>query len=146
MGKQIKLKLLQGGGLVTSLAPLITCIAINWNDYVIASGGKPWKLSIGGTIAVFLIALAVLGKLKMPGLKSFFAIILVIVFLIEPILADLKLLCACALGGQLLNGITFELFAKNYQETITMEKQAKITKNVFNSEENKKDSKYSGRV
>lgn len=124
--KTLKLKLLQGGGLITSLAPLITCIAINWNDYVVAAGGQTWKLSVGGTIAVFLIVATMLGKLKMPGLKTFFAILLVVVFLIEPILADLKLLCACALGGQILNGFTFEIFAKKYQETITMEKQADI--------------------
>ena len=111
---------------MVSLAPLITCIAINWNDYVIAAGGQTWKLSIGGTIAVFLIAIAMLGKLKLPGLKTFLAILLIVVFLIEPILADLKLLCACALGGQIINGFTFELFAKKYQETMTMEKQADI--------------------
>ncbi len=145
MGKQIKLKLLQGGGLVTSLAPLITCMAINWNEYVIAAGGQTWKLSVGGTITVFFIAMAVLGKLKMPGLKTFFTILLVVVYLIEPILADLKLLCVCALGGQVLNGITFEIFTKNYQETMTMEKQAKITKKVFNSEDKKK-TESSGRV
>ena len=146
MGKQIKLKLLQGGGLVTSLAPLITCIAINWNDYVIAAGGKTWKLSIGGTIAVFLISAAVLGKLKMPGLKTFFAVLLVVVFLIEPILADLKLLCACALGGQILNGFTFEVFTKKYQETMTMEKQADINAKATQKVMEDVIKKISGRV
>lgn len=146
MGKQIKLKLLQGGGLVTSLAPLITCIAINWNDYVVAAGGQTWKLSIGGTIAVFLIAVAMLGKLKMPGLKTFFAVLLVIVFLIEPILADLKLLCACALGGQILNGISFEWLANNYKDKISREKQADTTANAMEKVIDKALSKINGRV
>ena len=146
MSKQIKLKLLQGGGLVTSLAPLITCIAINWNDYVVASGGQTWKLSIGGTIAVFLIAVAMLGKLKMPGLKTFFAVLLVIVFLIEPILADLKLLCACALGGQVLNGISFELLANNYKSKIDREKQADTTASAMEKVIDKAISKINGRV
>lgn len=146
MSKQIKLKLLQGGGLVTSLAPLITCIAINWNDYVVASGGQTWKLSIGGTIAVFLIAVAMLGKLKMPGLKTFFAVLLVIVFLIEPILADLKLLCACALGGQVLNGISFELLANNYKSKIDREKQADTTATAMEKVIDKAISKINGRV
>lgn len=146
MSKQIKLKLLQGGGLVTSLAPLITCIAINWNDYVVASGGQTWKLSIGGTIAVFLIAVAMLGKLKMPGLKTFFAVLLVVVFLIEPILADLKLLCACALGGQVLNGISFELLANNYKSKIDREKQADTTASAMEKVIDKAISKINGRV
>ena len=146
MSKQIKLKLLQGGGLVTSLAPLITCIAINWNDYVVASGGQTWKLSIGGTIAVFLIAVAMLGKLKMPGLKTFFAVLLVVVFLIEPILADLKLLCACALGGQVLNGISFELLANNYKSKIDREKQAETTASAMEKVIDKAISKINGRV
>lgn len=146
MSKQIKLKLLQGGGLVTSLAPLITCIAINWNDYVVASGGQTWKLSIGGTIAVFLIAVAMLGKLKMPGLKTFFAVLLVIVFLIEPILADLKLLCACALGGQILNGISFEWLANNYKDKISREKQADTTATAMEKVIDKAISKINGRV
>lgn len=146
MGKQIKLKLLQGGGLVTSLAPLITCIAINWNDYVVAAGGQTWKLSIGGTIAVFLIAVAMLGKLKMPGLKTFFAVLLVIVFLIEPILADLKLLCACALGGQILNGISFEWLTNNYKDKISREKQADTTANAMEKVIDKALSKINGRV
>ena len=146
MGKQIKLKLLQGGGLVTSLAPLITCIAINWNDYVVAAGGQTWKLSIGGTIAVFLIAVAMLGKLKMPGLKTFFTVLLVIVFLIEPILADLKLLCACALGGQVLNGISFEWLANNYKDKISREKQADTTANAMEKVIDKALSKINGRV
>lgn len=146
MGKQIKLKLLQGGGLVTSLAPLITCIAINWNDYVVAAGGQTWKLSVGGTIAVFLIAVAMLGKLKMPGLKTFFTVLLVIVFLIEPILADLKLLCACALGGQILNGISFEWIANNYKDKIAREKQADTTATAMEKVIDKAISKISGRV
>lgn len=144
--KALKLKLLQGGGLITSLAPLIVCIAINWNDYVIAAGGQTWKLSIGGTIAVCLIGAMVIGKLKLPGLKTFFAILLLIVFLIEPILADLKLLCACALGGQILNGFTFEIFAKKYQETTTMEKQASINAKATQKAMEDVISKISGRV
>lgn len=146
MGKKIKLKLLQGGGLVTSLAPLITCIAINWNDYVVAAGGQTWKLSIGGTMAVFLIAVAMLGKLKMPGIKTFFTVLLVIVFLIEPILADLKLLLFCALGGQVLNGISFELLANNYKDKISREKQADTTANAMEKVIEKAINKINGRV
>lgn len=124
--KTLKLKLLEGGGIVTSLLPLIVVIIINWNDYVMAAGGQTWKLTVGGVMAVGMIAIAMLGKMKLPGLKTFFAILLVIIFLIEPILADLKLLCACALGGQLINSVTFELLANKYKETMTMEKQADI--------------------
>lgn len=124
--KTLKLKLLEGGGILTSLAPLLVIIAINWNDYVVAAGGQSWKLSVGGVMAVGIIAALTIGKMKLPGLKTFFAILLVIIFLLEPILADLKLLCAAALGGQIINGFTFELFAKKYKETTTMEKQADI--------------------
>jgi hypothetical protein len=124
--KTLKLKLLEGGGLITSLLPVIIAVIINWNDYVIAAGGKSWKLGIGGIIAVCVIGGIMIGKMKLPGLKTFFAILLLIIFLLEPILADLKLLCFLALCGQLINGFTFEIFAKKYKETMTMEKQADI--------------------
>ena len=145
MGKQIKLGLLKTGGVVTAIAPLVTVIAINWNDYVMASNGNPLKLTMGGMIAVFLIACSTIGRLKMPGKITFYFMLLVMVILLEPVLADLKLLCACALGGEVVNSFTFNIFSKNYQETITMEKQAKITKNIFKSED-KKTIKTNGRV
>ena len=46
--KTLKLKLLEGGGIVTSLLPLLVVIIINWNEYVVAAGGSSWKLTIGG--------------------------------------------------------------------------------------------------
>jgi hypothetical protein len=145
MGRQIKLGLLKTGGVITAIAPLVTVIAINWNDYVMASNGNPLKLTMGGMIAVFLIACSTLGRLKMPGKTTFYFMLLVMVILLDPVLADLKLLCFCALGGEVLNAVTFNIFTKNYQETITMEKQAKITKNVFKNEDNK-TTKSNGRV
>lgn len=144
--KTLKLKLLEGGGIVTSLLPLIVVIIINWNDYVMAAGGQTWKLTVGGVMAVGMIAIAMLGKMKLPGLKTFFAILLVIIFLIEPILADLKLLCACALGGQLINSVTFELLAKKYKETMTMEKQADINAKATQKVIEETINKMSGRV
>lgn len=145
MGKQIKLGLLKTGGVITAIAPLVTVIAINWNDYVMASNGNPLKLTMGGMIAVFLIACSTIGRLKMPGKITFYFMLLIMVILLEPVLADLKLLCACALGGEVVNSFTFNIFTKNYQETITMEKQAKITKNVFKNDDNK-TTKSNGRV
>ena len=146
MMKTLKLKLLEGGGIVTSLLPLMIVIIINWNEYVVAAGGQTWKLTVGGVMAVGMIAATMIGKMKMPGLKTFFAILLVIIFLIEPILADLKLLCACALGGQLINGVTFELFAKKYKETMTMEKQADINAKATQKVLEDAINKMTGRV
>lgn len=144
--KTLKLKLLEGGGIVTSLLPLLVVIIINWNDYVVAAGGSSWKLTIGGVMAVGMIAATMIGKMKLPGLKTFFAILLVIIFLLEPILADLKLLCAAALGGQLINGFTFEIFAKKYKETMTMEKQADINSKATQKVLEDAINKMTGRV
>jgi hypothetical protein len=144
--KTLKLKLLEGGGIVTSLLPLLVVIIINWNEYVVAAGGSSWKLTIGGVMAVGMIAATMIGKMKLPGLKTFFAILLVIIFLLEPILADLKLLCAAALGGQLINGFTFEIFAKKYKETMTMEKQADINAKATQKVLEDAINKMTGRV
>ena len=144
--KTLKLKLLEGGGIVTSLLPLLVVIIINWNEYVVAAGGSSWKLTIGGVMAVGMIAATMIGKMKLPGLKTFFAILLVIIFLLEPILADLKLLCAAALGGQLINGFTFEIFAKKYKETTTMEKQADINAKATQKVLEDAINKMTGRV
>lgn len=146
MKKQVNLKLLQTGGVISSLAPLITAIIINWNDYVIQSNGSAVKLTIGGSIAVFLIAFSVVGKLKMPSRLTFYTMLLVMVFLLEPVLADLKLLSACALGGELFNSCTFSALAKNYKETITMEKQADINAKAMVKAQEESKNKYSGRV
>lgn len=144
--KTLKLKLLEGGGIVTSLLPLLVVIIINWNEYVVAAGGQSWKLTIGGVMAVGIIAATMIGKMKMPGLKTFFAILLVIIFLLEPILADLKLLCAMALLGQIANGVTFEIFAKKYKETMTMEKQADINAKATQKVLEDAINKMTGRV
>ena len=144
--KTLKLKLLEGGGILTSFLPVIIAVIINWNDYVIAAGGQSWKLSAGGIIAVCVIGGIMIGKMKLPGLKTFFAILLLIIFLLEPILADLKLLCFLALCGQLVNGFTFELAAKKYKETMTMEKQADINAKATQKVVEDAINKITGRV
>lgn len=126
MKNQIKLGALKAGGVITAIAPLVTVIAINWNDYVIASNGNTVKLTAGGCIAVFLIIFSALGRLKMPSKLTFYVMLLVLVYLLEPILADLKLLSAMALLGEGASCVTFNLFSKKYEETLTMRKQAKI--------------------
>ncbi len=127
MKQTIKLKLLQLGSLITSLAPLGVAVGINWNSYVTAGSSSPLKLTIGGVLAAAMIALTAVGKLKIKGKYWGLGIALVLVYLLEPILADMKMLLLCVLGGDVLNTITFSNWVNKYKEKIEINKQADAT-------------------
>lgn len=143
MTSKTKLNLLKAGGVISSLAPLGITIGISIPEYVQKNNGSVLSLTIGGIIAIILIAVSVLGRLKLPGRIWFFALLFLMVCLLEPVLADLKLLSGMALAGEGINSAVFSPQVKRMTEQTSMEKQAKVIDDYFQRNPIKKKS---GRV
>lgn len=142
MTTKTKLNLLKTGGVISSLAPLGITIGISIPEYIQKNNGSVLSLTIGGIIAIILIAISVLGRLKLPGRIWFFALLFLMVCLLEPVLADLKLLSGMALAGEGINTAIFNPQVKKLTEQNSMEKQAKIIDKYFKNNSTTK----SGRV
>ena len=109
-----------------SVAPLIITFIINRDKYISAPADT-FKLCIGGTIAVVLIAIKALGKLKIPGGITLYGIVFALAYLLEAILADLLLLSGMALLGEIIDCAIFRPLIKRTKEKITITKTADAT-------------------
>ena len=100
---------------------------MNFSKYVGRSVGGVWTLSLGGILAIGIVAIAQLGKLKLPSRVWFFAILLALATLLEPLLIDLKVLTFAALIGEILYTFIFTPIIKRIKRKIDMEEQATET-------------------
>lgn len=121
MNKKVKKVLLQGGAFLTSIAPILVVIGLNWSDYT-SSTPSIISLSVGGAMALVLMLLKALDKMP-KDMKSVFkyAIAFVLVFLLDPIIQDLKWLLGAALIGEVLDISIFEWMIKRTQKEIDAE-------------------------
>ena len=62
MNKKAKKVLLQGGAFLTSIAPILVVIGLNWSDYT-SSTPSIISLSVGGAMALVLMLLKALDKM-----------------------------------------------------------------------------------
>lgn len=95
--------LLQIGGFLVSVAPIIITVGVKW-DYYTATTARSVSLGIGGVFALILILLKALGKIP-TNVKPIirYSIVLVLLFLLDPIVQDLKLLVGMAIIGEVLD-------------------------------------------
>lgn len=114
-------------GLLASLTPISIIIGMNLSTYIAKSSGGIWTLSLGGILAVGLVVIAQLGKLKLPNRIWFFAILLGLATFLEPMLIDLKVLCFACLVGELLYSLIFTPIINRLKRKIDMEEQANET-------------------
>ena len=134
--KNDKRKLLRGlktkyfflclGGFLSSVLPLLALLLIKWEEYTDVPGGAV-RLCFGGVAIAVLVALKVMGKLKLPSRIAVMAIALVMVYLLEAMLADLTLILWVALCGESVDTFLFSPFAKRMKEKISIAKQADAT-------------------
>lgn len=111
-----------------------------------ASGGSPLKLTIGGIVAVAIIALTAIGKVPIKGKFLVLGIAIGLAYLLEPILADIKMLLSCVLGGELLNQFTFSNWVNKYKGKIAINKQADATAKATEAIVEKVINKLEGKV
>lgn len=121
-----KLFFLYAGGFLSSTLPLLALLLIKWEEYTAIPGGAV-RLCFGGGMIVALIALKVLGKIKLPSRITVMAVLLVLAYLLQALLSDLTLILLVALIGDVIDTFLFAPFAKRVCERIAIAKQADAT-------------------
>ena len=125
-GEKTKLFFLCVGGFLSSTMPLAALLIMKWEEYT-AEPGSGVKLCFGAIAILVLLALKVLGKLKLPSRVTVMAISLVIVYLLEALLADLTLILLVATIGEAVDAFLFSPFAKRCRARIGIMKHADAT-------------------
>ncbi|MEG2274588.1 MAG: hypothetical protein RSC44_04570 [Clostridia bacterium] len=122
-GRLISLEI---GSFVVSIAPLVTVLAINWNDYT-KTPNDTVKLCIGGIAVVLFVFLKVIGKLHMPRRIVLFGVVFLMSYLLKAIMNDLILLSGMALAGEALDLVFFQRAIRITKENILVGKTADAT-------------------
>lgn len=103
MNPSVKKVLLQIGGYIVSIAPLAVVFGLKWDTYT-ATTQSSISLGVGGAISLVLILIKSLGKVPKnihPIIK--YVVALVLVFALDPIIQDLKILLSAAIVGELID-------------------------------------------
>lgn len=103
MNPSAKKLLLQILGYVLSIAPLAVVFGLKWDTYT-ATTQSTISLGVGGAISLVLILIKSLGKVPKnihPIIK--YIVALVLVFALDPIIQDLKILLSAAIVGELID-------------------------------------------
>ena len=122
----IKLALLYICSFLASTLPLLVVIISKWGTYV-QTPADTVKISIGGLMGLFFIFLKAVGKLKIPSRIILFAVIFVMAYLLQSLLADLILLSGMALLGEVIDYFVFQRMIRITKENLTVEKTADAT-------------------
>lgn len=133
--KKARLIILYGLSLFLSILPLGAYFIINHDKYVGAGG---IKLLFGGIIIAFIMVLKTLKKLKMPSGVWFFGILFLLAYLMESVLADLKMLTFLALVGEIFDA-TVQLFIERAKRQLYEGRARDIVKDAL-------EDRLSGRV
>lgn len=103
MNPYAKKVLLQILGYMLSIAPLAVVFGLKWDTYT-ATTQSTISLGVGGAISLVLILIKSLGKVPKnihPIIK--YVVALVLVFALDPIIQDLKILLSAAIVGELID-------------------------------------------
>jgi hypothetical protein len=104
------------------VSPVLTVLLLKWDRYTEFSGyGGKLKLTAGGVIACALIFMMMLGKLKLPRGIIVAGAVFALTWMLEAILANLKLLCGMFLLGETLYYIFFQATLKRLGERVRQE-------------------------
>lgn len=126
MKRKTKIRLLQAGSFISSLAPLGVVVGINFTEYVKTTASAV-SLTVGGALAVIFALLSIYDKAKLPRKRIWvFAFIFGLAWALEPLIVDLKLLSGAALGGEILNTAFFEAPIKRNKRLLEAEEVAEV--------------------
>lgn len=105
------------------VTPLLTVLIINRERYF-TTVQDAVKLTVGGLLCFFFLAVVIFGKARAPGGLFFCAFVFVLSCLLEPILVDLKLLSGMALVGACADWIFFSPRVRRCRELLHIDEQA----------------------
>lgn len=127
-----KIFLWQVLGVAVTFAPILVEILLNRHIYF-ATKDAGWSLTIGGIIAVILVAMAMFGKLsKFMGSEiRVVGTIFVLSLLLEPILLNFKLLSGLLFAGMCINGIFIKPKIKRLEGRKRNEETADVLKEAL---------------
>ena len=126
---------------LVTVAPILICFTVKWDDYV-ATPEDGVKLCAGGVIAAVLLLLAVIGKLHVPSRIVAYTAVVILAYLLQAVLDDLLLISGMVLLGEFLDCILFKRAIRVTREDILVEKAA----NATSAQVEKVIEKYIGRV
>ena len=127
--KKIKLPLLYALSFILSVAPALVYFLINHERYI-ETRGESVRLLLGGVILVAVLVIKALGYLKIKSTLAFFAIVFLLSFLLESIIADLLIFSLLALVGELL-AVAVRFFIKREKDKNGTQKTAQILKETL---------------
>lgn len=105
---RVKLAFLQAGSFVASFAPLAVIMGLNWSHYT-ATAAATTSLTVGGVLAMVVMGLKTLGKLpQKPKRVITYGIAFALVWLLEPLIMDLKLILGAAFAGEVLDTVAMQ--------------------------------------
>ena len=127
MSNKIKLMWLYIGSFLVSIAPIVIMVAFNWGHYT-STPKSSMSLAIGGVMAVILILLKAMDKLPKRVKRIIYYVIgFFMVWLLEPILLDLKWLLGMAIIGEGLDMAFFSWKIKRLKEDMLIDRSADAT-------------------
>ena len=117
-----------------SVAPVCIYVLLNADRYVneISDGVR---LAVGGIIALVLVVIKTLGKLKINSRTTFFALCGLLGYLLEPVICDICTLCMLALCGEIADffvSIPRKRLKESISTDISAEKTAVKIEEVIN--------------
>ena len=111
--------------LATTL-PLAVLFLSRIDRYIAVPAGGV-RLAVGGGLIAVLLALKVLGKLRMPSRLTAFAVALLLCYLLEAVLSDLSLILWAALIGEVLDAWILSPWVKRTRDRLARARQASDT-------------------
>lgn len=123
---KVRLVLLQILSFIVCVAPIGVAVFLNRNEWF-GTPQESVKIGIGAIIAIVLVCLKVLGKLKMPRRIVIYGIVFAMTFLLKSILDDLMLLSGMAFLGEFLDLIFLQTAIRRLKEDIKNERTANAT-------------------
>ena len=122
-------------GLLVTFTPIALEVLIHKDTYF-ATKSAGWSMTIGGVVAVVMIALAMLGKLSKylgSGIRVVGAVF-VLSLLLEPILMNFKLLSFLLLCGMCLDGVFIKPKVQKLTKRLADEGTARVLREALNGE------------
>lgn len=120
-------------GLLVTFAP-IACEIIIHRDVYFATKAAGWSMTIGGIVAVAMVAMAMLGKLSKylgSGIRIV-GTVFVLSMLLEPILLNFKLLSFLLLCGMCIDGALIKPKIKRLTKRLADEGTAQVLREALN--------------
>ena len=122
-----KLVALYFGSFLVTVLPVAILLVLNWEKYTGYTVGGNIRLGAGAIIALAIVALKLLGKLRMPRRVVLFAIVCGLSYLLAPLLNDLFILSAAALVGEFVDWAFFQTGIRKVREQIATEQSSDVT-------------------